>query len=209
MGREKVVWKGRGYWLQSSGRYFSCGGGRKRSPFSEPLLHRRIWAEANGSIPKGCAIHHKNGDWRDNRLENLECVDGRKHATDHMLERMCDPKYRKRAMAALVKARDAVARWHGSPEGIAWHSKNGFETWKDRKPVNAKCSVCGKRYKTFFAVRSRFCSRACEQREGYQRHKTAVGKCPECGKEFRYNRYRTQTCCSYLCANRRRGRKGV
>jgi hypothetical protein len=34
--------------------------------------HRVIWERANGPIPKGMILHHKNGNKLDNRLENLE-----------------------------------------------------------------------------------------------------------------------------------------
>ena len=35
------------------------------------LVHRKIWIENFGEIPKGCIIHHKNGNKKDNRIENL------------------------------------------------------------------------------------------------------------------------------------------
>ncbi len=38
------------------------------------LLHRKVWIEANGEIPKGMHIDHINGNTLDNRLENLQCI---------------------------------------------------------------------------------------------------------------------------------------
>lgn len=38
------------------------------------LLHRHVWAQANGPIPEGKVIDHINGDRYDNRLENLRLV---------------------------------------------------------------------------------------------------------------------------------------
>jgi hypothetical protein len=38
------------------------------------LVHRLVWESVNGEIPAGYEINHKNGNKRDNRIENLECV---------------------------------------------------------------------------------------------------------------------------------------
>lgn len=49
--------------------------------------HRIVWEDAHGPIPAGYHIHHKNHVRDDNRLENLELVDGRRHNADHTRER--------------------------------------------------------------------------------------------------------------------------
>ena len=37
-------------------------------------IHRKVWEEHHGPIPKGMVIHHKNSDKLDNRIENLEMI---------------------------------------------------------------------------------------------------------------------------------------
>ena len=37
-------------------------------------VHRLVWIEANGPIPKGMQVHHINSNKHDNRLENLRLV---------------------------------------------------------------------------------------------------------------------------------------
>lgn len=198
---KKVVYKGEVFFLQTTGRYYQSG--RKDQP--ERILHRRVWADANGPIPEGFDVHHKDGDWTNNDLSNLEVVDAAEHRRSHTQENMPDPAFRKRALEGLEKAREAAGPWHATAEGLAWHKKNGKASWEGRAPVKAACTVCGKTYETYFPSRSRYCSKACAEREAYHtRYKDDVKTCLYCGKEFACNRYRKQTCCSRVCANRLR-----
>lgn len=45
--------------------------------------HVYLWEQAHGPKPKGCDIHHINGNGRDNRLENLVCLTKSEHKTLH------------------------------------------------------------------------------------------------------------------------------
>ena len=48
------------------------------------LEHRLVWEQHYGPIPPGGVIHHKNGDGRDNRVENLELMQRASHSSLHM-----------------------------------------------------------------------------------------------------------------------------
>src|SRR5215471_4035343 len=198
--REFVLYRGEKFWLQTTGRYFQSG--RKDSP--ERLLHRRVWSDANGPIPEGFEIHHRDSDWRNNDPTNLELVPISKHKRDHMRDRLLNPAALQQNRDWLVLAREAAAKWHGSEVGIEWHKQHGVATWEGREPVNAKCVVCGKKYKTFFPERSDYCSSACAQRVAFRRYFTDTRQCAWCGKEFVANRHRTTACCSRTCSNRKR-----
>lgn len=38
------------------------------------ILHREIWKKANGPIPRGYEVHHKDGNPLNNAVENLEAI---------------------------------------------------------------------------------------------------------------------------------------
>lgn len=45
-----------------------------------------VWINANGPIPTGMTVHHKNEDSTDDRLENLELLSNEAHSLLHMTE---------------------------------------------------------------------------------------------------------------------------
>lgn len=65
--REAKPWLGKnGYWYVD----MRADDGKR----VKRLVHRLVWEDANGQIPKGMCINHINGVKTDNRLENLEVV---------------------------------------------------------------------------------------------------------------------------------------
>lgn len=60
------------------GKYFGIRVGRFHK-----LLHRYVWELYNGPIPKGCIIHHKNGNTACNCICNLQVVTSKEHSAIH------------------------------------------------------------------------------------------------------------------------------
>jgi hypothetical protein len=56
--------------------------------------HRLVWETENGPIPIGHVIHHKDGDTRNNDLQNLECITRSAHCKHHQDEVKHTPEYR-------------------------------------------------------------------------------------------------------------------
>ncbi len=168
MPKPFVIYAGRKFHLQSSGFYYQDGS----RDHPERLLHRRMWYDARGPIPPDHEIHHKNGDWTDTRIKNLAMVPSSKHRAFHAKKRLRDPKYLKTRLAQLEVARGLAPAWHRSKEGHEWHKKHGQASWKKRKPMDKKCSVCGKPF-TAFWERAKFCGRKCRYEDFYARHKLA------------------------------------
>lgn len=67
---------------QSAG-YLHMSGGPTRQERNYILLHRLVWMVANGEVPDGMEVNHKDGNKHNNRLSNLELItrsDNVKHA---------------------------------------------------------------------------------------------------------------------------------
>lgn len=200
---ESVVYRGERFRVQTSGRYYQSG----RKDVAERLLHRRVWRDHHGAIPDGYHIHHKDGDWRNNAIENLALVDGIDHWRQHKLQQLATPGASERNVTYLARARIAAAEWHRSDKGLAFHSELGRDSWKNRPPKLVQCQQCGKSFTARRHEVALFCSRACYDksgRGGYLTCFTDVRNCAWCGKEFVAHRYRKVACCSRLCGNRKR-----
>jgi hypothetical protein len=190
------------YYIQSTGRYLASS---KRIN-GERLLHRQVWVQHNGPIPEGHEVHHKDGDWRNNAIENLECIDGSEHARQHLLERFEDEEFRKQNAVNLQKAREAAKEWHSTEEGLQFHSELGRLSWKNRHPVRLKCEVCGTDYEAKRAEVAKYCSKACRMSVCYRASFTDTRKCEHCGKDFAASRHRTNRFCSRSCSARSRSK---
>lgn len=67
------VFEGRKYTLRVNGYYGATEGDRE-------YLHRAMWIAANGPIPDGWDIHHRDHDCTNNVLGNFECLPKDEHA---------------------------------------------------------------------------------------------------------------------------------
>lgn len=188
------------YRLQSSGKYYQANSTIE----PERLLHRRIWSDAHGEIPDGHSIHHKDHDWTNNDLDNLECIESREHMRQHMIERMQDDEYRAKTKENLLIAQEAAKKWHASPEGIEWHKQHAKEQWENKEQVELECKRCSSKFLSWMSD-AMYCSRSCQQKGCYARQKTDKRICAWCNTEYLANKYRKSQCCSKLCANRKRG----
>ena len=145
--------------------YYLCGEYFQRKG---KRLHRMVWEYYNGPIPEGCHVHHRDGDKCNNNIENLVLLDGHEHLHEHM----STPERKAESAACIGAAREAARVWHGSSEGLAYHSRLGKENWEKRKIQTYTCSFCGKEYQTKFVYpkgANHFCNQNC--RAGFRRRR--------------------------------------
>ena len=174
----------------------------------ERSLHRQIWRDANGPIPAGHHIHHKDGDPLNNAIENLACLTSTEHRHHHNVilseEEKADFKRR------MELARPAALAWHRSEEGKAWHAHMGKAAWLNVKPKQHVCEQCGKTYEsTSVSGSNRFCGYLCAARF---RRASGVNDvecvCENCGKKFNGNRFEKRRFCSKSCVQLKRWKSG-
>jgi hypothetical protein len=191
-----IIYKGTRYYIQTTGKYYSS-----RNPVQGTRsLHRRIWIEHHGSIPVGMDIHHIDGDWKNNDISNLKCVEESRHLSKHTKASFRNKEYRKAVEAGRQKAIKAAVAWHRSAEGKEWHSQHGKEAWIGRKKFIVKCATCGKPFKASFK-RAKHCSKSCTNRYTREHSKRVQKKCPICGKLYQAKiaDAKKTVCCGRSC----------
>ncbi len=137
---EKIEWNNEIYSRDTQNtshrkNYFYAQNGKK-------TLHREIWKEKNGDIPKGKHIHHKDGNPLNNSIDNLECLTHKEHMLAHSILAKNDPS------KDIFKTRK---EWQKSPDGLAHHRKIGKENWLKRKKFLRICNRC-KKEEWFFTL---------------------------------------------------------
>jgi hypothetical protein len=155
-------------------------------------LHRYVWEREVGPIPKGCHIHHIDGNKANNDITNLSILTGSGHQKLHGK----DPARKNKSRQNILKAISAAPAWHRSEEGKRWHSEHmrGFKQPREEKI----CEQCGAKYSGTKA--SRFCSNKCKAKWRRQEGLDNVEKvCEWCGKTYLTNKYAKQKYCSDEC----------
>lgn len=175
---------------QKTGYYLSgvIEGKRKR-------LHRYIWEQINGEIPKGYDIHHIDHNKDNNDIDNLELLPSAKHKEIHGLELTYEQRefYRNNLNQ---KARPKAIEWHKSEAARKWHKEQYKLSLGNRKPTEHVCECCGKTYYSIDHSSNKFCSNNCKSR--YRRNSGVDDekrKCTMCGNWFVCNKYSKKTKC--------------
>src|SRR4051812_11359125 len=110
--------------------------GKKGYYFARVRLHRMVWESANGIIPPGHDIHHKDNDPSNNQLDNLELLTKSEHCELHAEEKLGPIR---------VKA------YEGS-------RKRAARIRAERLARVLLCAVCGKQFSSVAKDPSKYCS---------------------------------------------------
>lgn len=175
----------------SNRKYYSPGGNDRKRGVG--WLHQEIWKHHNGEIPEGYHIHHKDGDYLNNNISNLECVLAHEHLSMHGKEHAPGKEH-------MEYIQELAKEWHGADEGRKWHSEHAKRVFGKLKPITVECEYCGNTYTTKRQYGNRFCSDAC--RSAYRRKSgfdNIEKVCEVCGETFTANRYSSTKTCSRKC----------
>jgi hypothetical protein len=199
-----IIVDGRKFRLKEGQKYYYNSNLRKH-------LHQYIWMKANGEIPEGHEIHHKDLNSFNNELSNLELLTIAEHKKLHSVVSWDDER-RERARENLSKnARPKASEWHGSEKGREWHKKHFEENWdKIFQEKEFVCECCGGDFKAISNGVNRFCSNKCKSK--WRRENgldNEVRTCITCGRKFEVNKYYKTQNCSRSCTmvNRHRQNK--
>lgn len=201
---ERVVYRGEVFAVLNTGRYYCSGRHGGKYAGDERLLHRRVWSDHYGKIPDGHTIHHIDGNWRNNEIENLECIPFSEHARMHMRERFKSEEYRVQNSKSLELAKEAAKAWHASEKGREWHSQHGRSVAAGLPYTEYVCIVCGKSFLSRNPRGSKTCSRTCGTAIQSSKAKIACeSECRNCGTMFRHPKPRRgniHAFCSRKCS---------
>jgi endogenous inhibitor of DNA gyrase (YacG/DUF329 family) len=175
-------------------------------------MHREVWEAANGPIPRGFHVHHKNHDQRDNRLENFELLSHSDHSRRHVDANLGPSRARavKNAHAAMARNRElrrkAVHKCvvcNGAYHSAAKHpagfcSSRCLESARSNAFTgdNRLCEHCGTGYTATRRVQ-RFCSKRCNAHATEARAATLEVRdvaCADCGTVFQSKRANARFC---------------
>lgn len=142
---EHIFFNGRKYSKSSHGYWRSTDREHK-------LLHVAVWEFHNGEIPKGCHIHHVDGNKNNNAIENLQCLPHSEHVRLHRLQEVttfsgvcacCGKEFKSKRPARFCskECRRQTQFTHYYEERI--------------------CGFCGKVFKVRRDSKTQFCSPNC------------------------------------------------
>lgn len=152
--------------------YYKCGEYFQRNGVR---LHRVVWEYHNGTIPEGFHVHHNDGNKDNNDIGNLSLLSQHDHLSEHMQTEAKKSQCRE----LIANARQYANKWHGSAEGLAYHSELGKANWEKRKRQKYYCTECGRQFETkhiYSKGANHFCHPNCKARFNYRRRKAEASQ---------------------------------
>lgn len=190
--RPMQSFNGRDYYLYDGERYFSK---------SNKRLHVVKWEFYNEKVPKGFHVHHKDGNSKNNEIENLEIIEGKEHCKMHAIKRAKENKTWLKNFQE--KGREKAKEWHSTEAGLKWHREHAIKNNFGNLTYGQKqCKVCKKEY-TAKTKNQEFCSRKCVSKN---RRESGIDdierRCVICESEFKVNKYSKVSTCGGSCGTK-------
>jgi hypothetical protein len=161
----------------------------------EPYLHRAVYKDAFGEIPKGHDIHHIDHDKSNNDISNLQCLTRSEHTRLHGIENQNNPQWVARNIEVLALMRSM------SPSN-------------NPPTLPCKCVQCGAEYLAHLP-NELYCTDKCERTAFRARERAGKVErmdrehectCIQCNVVFKANRSTTKVC-STKCHDKIKGER--
>lgn len=131
-----VEWGGKRWHKYASG-YYEYRGTRSLGRKDRDRLHRAVYSEHFGAIPKGFDVHHKDENRANNAIDNLELIPHGEHRRQHQKGR---PNPHGRDVIKLAQA-----------------------VYNNAPRVDLVCEWCREPFSGHMYNQARFCSHKCNQ----------------------------------------------
>lgn len=161
---ERCFFDGKPWWRYPDSKNYGLRYFRRKGTY----LHRVVWERANGPVPDGMQLHHRNGDRADNRLENLEVLTTKAHGAEHrdypegFLQRRKNVRLAAKEGRACRHCGTAIEpRVCGNAEFCTNACKSAWRRASGVDDVERKCGGCGSLFKVNRYSSKRVCSRTC------------------------------------------------
>lgn len=108
---------------------------QRHEKWKEPpvFLHRKIYEDIYGPIPKGYHIHHKDGNTENNSPDNLQALSPSEHSKLTMTEFLSSSGGKEKLLACRK-----TKEW----------KKKMSDAQKNRKSITSVCDLCGATFNT-------------------------------------------------------------
>lgn len=123
-------------------------------------LHRIIWEEYHGPIPKGFHVHHKDGNRLNNEIKNLDLMPQPQHASLHRKGEWASGK--------LNYLLEGQKKFRATEEGKKIIHEAVKRGWLKRKLLLKTCIWCKKEFKTK-APQAKLCSTSCRYKKWWHK----------------------------------------
>lgn len=175
------------------------------------FLHRAVWEKANGPIPKGYDVHHRDHNIYNNALDNLELIQQDEHKKLHLREahNVSPDELKRRAAKAKASTWEKhICRQCGKE--FYRHSTYGWfcsSACYDRYRTKT-CACCGKKF-IYKHKEQQCCSVECKHKY-FGKEQTIQQPCAWCGKpaegSYLSVRMGNPTFCSTECRRQHRNK---
>lgn len=116
---------------------------------------RRLWERANGPIPEGHHIHHIDGDFTNNIIENLACIEAGQHTRLHWTQGDIPTKY---------------GYGDPTPRHLRAHRKEYMAAYSERTVEERVCGECGISFVTsIYSPATTTCSHSCGAKKSWRK----------------------------------------